>query len=76
MKGSVIRHPCIRWMLRTIYVLLFILFVPILLVLYLPCAAGYRGGVMINECMKSWDEHKENAGRDNYTDGNNESESL
>ena len=71
MKNSVIRHPIIRCILRFLYCILFIVIVPILLVFYLPCAATYRGGEIVNECLMSWEENKEIGDRDNYMDGAN-----
>ena len=47
-------------MLRIVYTLVLIICVPILLVFFLPCAAAYRGGKMVDECLLAWHDKSNN----------------
>lgn len=55
MKNSTLRHPCIRWLLRCVYALLLIVSIPILIVLFIPSAAAYKGGKAVNMCFLEYE---------------------
>ena len=52
-KDSIQRHFLIRGLLRTLYILLGILLLPILIVFFIPCASAWKGGSLVYECMNA-----------------------
>ena len=53
-KNSVQRNRCCFILMTIVYILLAIIALPFLLVLYVPCAAAFKGSLAVNNCLVSY----------------------